>query len=44
MTTRRDPMDNKFDLGLVIAIYCGVPQALECFRTARKELEERGLL
>ena len=24
----------------VIAIYCGVPQALECFRAARKVLEE----
>ncbi|MCR9125040.1 MAG: carboxymuconolactone decarboxylase family protein [Rhodobacteraceae bacterium] len=28
----------------VIGIYCGVPQALECFRVARKVLEERGLL
>ncbi|MEQ9329520.1 MAG: carboxymuconolactone decarboxylase family protein [Rhodospirillales bacterium] len=28
----------------VIAIYCGVPQSLECFRVARKVLEERGLL
>jgi 4-carboxymuconolactone decarboxylase len=27
----------------VIAIYCGVPQGLECFRSARKVLEERGL-
>ena len=24
----------------VIGIYCGVPQALECFRVARKVLEE----
>ena len=24
----------------VIAIYCGVPQSLECFRVARKVLEE----
>jgi 4-carboxymuconolactone decarboxylase len=24
----------------VIAIYCGVPQALECFRAARKVLDE----
>ena len=24
----------------VIAIYCGVPQALECFRAAKKVLEE----
>ena len=24
----------------VIAIYCGVPQALECFRSAKKVLEE----
>lgn len=28
----------------VIGIYCGVPQALECFRAARKVLEEQGLL
>jgi 4-carboxymuconolactone decarboxylase len=28
----------------VIAIYCGVPQSLECFRVARKVLEARGLL
>ncbi len=28
----------------VVAIYCGVPQSLECFRVARKVLEERGLL
>ncbi|MEM9715497.1 MAG: carboxymuconolactone decarboxylase family protein [Pseudomonadota bacterium] len=28
----------------VIAIYCGVPQGLECFRSARKVLEERDLL
>ena len=28
----------------VIGIYCGVPQALECFRVARKVLAERGLL
>jgi len=28
----------------VIGIYCGVPQALECFRTARKVLEEKGML
>lgn len=28
----------------VIAIYCGVPQALECFRAARKVLEEAGEL
>ncbi len=27
-----------------IAIYCGVPQGVECFRIARKTLEERGLL
>ena len=24
----------------VIGIYCGVPQAVECFRAARKVLEE----
>ncbi len=28
----------------VIGIYCGVPQSLQCFRVARKVLEERGLL
>ncbi len=28
----------------VIAIYCGVPQGLECFRAARKVLEEAGQL
>ena len=28
----------------VIAIYCGVPQSLECFRVARKVLEEAELL
>ena len=28
----------------VIAIYCGVPQSLECFRTARKVLKEKNLL
>lgn len=28
----------------VIAIYSGVPQALECFRVARKVLEEKELL
>ncbi|MBV1895035.1 MAG: carboxymuconolactone decarboxylase family protein [Rhodobacteraceae bacterium] len=28
----------------VIAIYCGVPQSLECFRAARKVLEEAGEL
>ncbi|MEL7097534.1 MAG: carboxymuconolactone decarboxylase family protein [Pseudomonadota bacterium] len=28
----------------VIAIYCGVPQGLECFRAARKVLERRGLI
>ncbi|MCU4653732.1 carboxymuconolactone decarboxylase family protein [Roseibacterium sp. SDUM158016] len=27
-----------------VAIYCGVPQAHECLRSARKVLEERGLL
>jgi len=27
-----------------IAIYCGVPQGVECFRIARNVLEERGLL
>ena len=26
----------------VISIYCGVPQSLECFRVARKVLEEDG--
>ncbi|NIZ10686.1 carboxymuconolactone decarboxylase family protein [Pseudooceanicola sp. HF7] len=28
----------------VVAIYCGVPQGLECFRVARKVLDEAGLL
>ena len=28
----------------VIGIYCGVPQALECFRVARKVLEEENML
>ena len=28
----------------VVGIYCGVPQALECFRSARKVLEEAGEL
>ena len=28
----------------VVAIYCGVPQGLECFRVARKVLTERGEL
>ena len=27
----------------VIGIYCGVPQALECFRAARKVFEEEGI-
>lgn len=28
----------------VVGIYCGVPQALECFRVARKVLAEENLL
>ena len=28
----------------VIAIYCGVPQGVECFRVARKVLEAEGLI
>ncbi|MER8917359.1 carboxymuconolactone decarboxylase family protein [Mesorhizobium sp. M0761] len=28
----------------VVGIYCGVPQALECFRVARKVLQEQGML
>ncbi|MEO3430451.1 carboxymuconolactone decarboxylase family protein [Pelagibius sp. CAU 1746] len=28
----------------VIGIYCGVPQAMECFRAARKVLQEAGKL
>ena len=28
----------------VIAIYCGVPQGVECFRIARKVLEENEML
>ncbi|GGL73182.1 carboxymuconolactone decarboxylase family protein [Wenxinia marina] len=27
-----------------VGIYCGVPMALECFRVARRVLEEEGLL
>ena len=28
----------------VVGIYCGVPQALECFKVARKVLEEHDML
>ncbi len=28
----------------IIGIYCGVPQALECFRSARKVLDEHDML
>ncbi len=28
----------------IVGIYCGVPQALECFRAAKKVLEETGHL
>ena len=28
----------------VIGIYCGVPQAVQCFRVARKVLEEKNLV
>ncbi len=28
----------------VIGIYCGVPQSLECFRVARKVLQEHNML
>ncbi len=28
----------------VVGIYCGVPVSLECFRVARRVLEERNLL
>jgi len=28
----------------VVAIYCGVPQGVECFRSARKVLEEADML
>ncbi|MEM7636476.1 MAG: 4-carboxymuconolactone decarboxylase, partial [Pseudomonadota bacterium] len=28
----------------VISIYCGVPQGVECFRVARKVLEELDLI
>ena len=28
----------------VVGIYCGVPMALECFRVARRVLEEEGVL
>ena len=27
----------------IIGIYCGVPQALECFRVAKEVLEEKGM-
>lgn len=27
----------------VVAIYCGVPQSLECFRAAREVFEEKGI-
>ena len=27
----------------VIAIYCGVPQSLECFRAARRAMDEMGM-
>jgi len=27
----------------VIAIYCGVPQGVECFRSANKIIEETGI-
>ncbi len=27
----------------VVAIYCGVPQGLECFRAAKKVFDERGI-
>ncbi len=27
----------------IIAIYCGVPQSLECFRAARKVMAEEGM-
>ena len=28
----------------VVGIYCGVPQSLECFRVAKKVLEEKNML
>ena len=28
----------------VVGIYCGVPQALECFRVARQVLQERDMI
>lgn len=28
----------------VVGIYCGVPMSLECFRVARRVLEEEGML
>ncbi|PPR47703.1 MAG: hypothetical protein CFH19_00313 [Alphaproteobacteria bacterium MarineAlpha5_Bin9] len=28
----------------VIAIYCGIPQSLECFKVAKKVLKDEGLL
>ena len=41
----RELMENKEEMKSilhVIAIYCGVPQGVECFRIARKVLEEAG--
>ena len=35
---------NSRDYSCHVAIYCGVPQSLECMRVARKVLEERGML
>ena len=28
----------------VIGIYCGIPQALECFRVAKKVMKEKGMI
>ena len=39
----RDTVKNRSMMNLsMIGIYCGVPQALECFRVAREVLEETG--
>ncbi len=38
-------MDNdRFERGLKLSVYGGAPQALECFRVARKVLESDGAL
>jgi 4-carboxymuconolactone decarboxylase len=36
-------LDELKEVLLQIGVYCGVPAAVECFRIARRVLEERGL-